>query len=105
MCIRQQTTASNIHCGISNAGALELSSITQRKSLARFGPVCHTSTRHDCAMGAMDTGLFVSRYYGCLIVELYNEQRPHQGRWCFGKTAMQTFLESVKIAEEKQLAA
>src|SRR5262245_5271306 len=22
----------------------------------------------------------------------YNEQRPHQGRWCFGKTPMQTFL-------------
>jgi hypothetical protein len=21
----------------------------------------------------------------------YNEQRPHQGRWCFGKTPMQTF--------------
>jgi hypothetical protein len=22
----------------------------------------------------------------------YNERRPHQGRWCFGKTPMQTFL-------------
>ena len=21
----------------------------------------------------------------------YNEERPHQGRWCFGKTPMQTF--------------
>src|SRR5262245_26548520 len=21
----------------------------------------------------------------------YNEHRPHQGRWCFGKTPMQTF--------------
>src|SRR5919106_2260943 len=21
----------------------------------------------------------------------YNERRPHQGRWCFGKTPMQTF--------------
>jgi transposase InsO family protein len=35
----------------------------------------------------------------------YNEQRPHQGRWCFGKTPMHTFLDSVKIAQEKQLAA
>jgi transposase InsO family protein len=35
----------------------------------------------------------------------YNEQRPHQGRWCFGKTPMQTLLDSVKIAQEKQLAA
>jgi hypothetical protein len=24
----------------------------------------------------------------------YNEQRPHQGRWCFGKTPMQTFLDA-----------
>lgn len=28
-------------------------------------------------MGAMDTGLFVIRYYGCLIAELYNWERPH----------------------------
>jgi hypothetical protein len=25
----------------------------------------------------------------------YNEQRPHQGRWCFGKTPMQTFLDAM----------
>src|SRR5262245_40280753 len=25
----------------------------------------------------------------------YNEQRPHQGRWCYGKTPMQTFLNTV----------
>jgi len=24
----------------------------------------------------------------------YNEARTHQGRWCFGKTPMQTFLDS-----------
>ena len=32
----------------------------------------------------------------------YNEQRPHQGRWCFGKTPMQTFLDSAESAREKQ---
>lgn len=32
----------------------------------------------------------------------YNEQRTHQGRWCFGKTPMQTFLDSVTLAREKQ---
>jgi hypothetical protein len=26
---------------------------------------------------------------------LYNERRPHQGRWCFGKTPMQTFLDAL----------
>jgi transposase InsO family protein len=35
----------------------------------------------------------------------YNEQRPHQGRWCFGKTPMQTFLDSVPLAKEKMIAA
>jgi transposase InsO family protein len=34
----------------------------------------------------------------------YNEARPHQGRWCYGKTPMQTFLDSVPLAKEKQIA-
>ncbi len=35
----------------------------------------------------------------------YNETRPHQGRWCYGKTPMQTFLDSVPLAKEKLLVA
>ena len=35
----------------------------------------------------------------------YNEERPHQGRWCFGKTPMQTFLDAVPMAKEKMIAA
>ena len=35
----------------------------------------------------------------------YNETRPHQGRWCFGKTPMQTFLDARSIAKEKMIAA
>lgn len=35
----------------------------------------------------------------------YNEQRTHQGRWCYGKTPLQTFLDSVPLAKEKMLAA
>ena len=35
----------------------------------------------------------------------YNEDRPHQGRWCFGKTPMQTFLDAIPLAREKMLAA
>lgn len=30
----------------------------------------------------------------------YNEVRTHQGRWCFGKTPMQTFLDSAHLARE-----
>jgi transposase InsO family protein len=35
-------------------------------------------------------------------IKSYNEERPHQGRWCFGKTPMQTFLDARHIAWEKQ---
>jgi transposase InsO family protein len=35
----------------------------------------------------------------------YNEQRTHQGRWCYGKTPMKTFLDSLPLAKEKMIAA
>ena len=35
----------------------------------------------------------------------YNEQRTHQGRWCYGKTPMQTFTDTVPLAKQKILAA
>lgn len=33
----------------------------------------------------------------------YNWERPHSGRYCFGKTPMETFLEGKKIVEQKML--
>src|SRR5271165_4122683 len=33
----------------------------------------------------------------------FNEVRPDQGKWCFGKTPMQTFLDALPIAREKSL--
>jgi transposase InsO family protein len=38
-------------------------------------------------------------------LRLYNEERPHQGRWCYGKTPMQTFIDSIPLAKEKMIAA
>ena len=38
-------------------------------------------------------------------VQEYNEQRSHQGRWCYGKTPWQTFADTVPLAKEKILAA
>src|SRR3954449_11111219 len=38
-------------------------------------------------------------------IRSYNEERPHQGRWCFGKTPMQTFLDATPLAREKLIAA
>ena len=37
-------------------------------------------------------------------VEDYNQRRPHQGRWCFGKTPMQTFEDTVALAKENAIA-
>lgn len=33
----------------------------------------------------------------------YNNDRPHSGRYCFGKTPMQTFNESITLAKQKLL--
>jgi hypothetical protein len=34
----------------------------------------------------------------------YNCERTHTGKYCFGKTPMETFLDSIKLAEEKMLS-
>ena len=33
----------------------------------------------------------------------FNEARPHQGKWCFGKTPMQTFIDALPLAREKSI--
>lgn len=33
----------------------------------------------------------------------YNTERPHSGRYCYGKTPMETFNDSLKIAKDKML--
>jgi transposase InsO family protein len=38
-------------------------------------------------------------------IRTYNEAREHQGRWCFGKTPIQTFLDAKPMAKEKMIAA
>ncbi len=35
----------------------------------------------------------------------YNSQRPHQGRWCYGKTPMQTLVATLPLGKEKLMAA
>jgi len=35
----------------------------------------------------------------------YNTVRTHQGRWCYGKTPMQTFIDTPQVAKEKLLQA
>lgn len=38
-----------------------------------------------------------------LWLQEYNEERTHTGKYCFGKTPMQTFLEAKHLADEKML--
>ncbi len=33
----------------------------------------------------------------------YNNERPHSGRYCFGKTPMQTFSDSKELAQAKDV--
>ena len=33
----------------------------------------------------------------------YNEKRPHSGRYCYGKTPMQTFLDAIPMTREKMI--
>jgi transposase InsO family protein len=35
----------------------------------------------------------------------FNEERSHQGRWCFGKTPLKTFLDSIPMAKEKMVGS
>jgi hypothetical protein len=33
----------------------------------------------------------------------YNEERTHSGKYCYGKTPMQTFTDSIYLAKEKRI--
>lgn len=36
-------------------------------------------------------------------IEYYNNERPHSGRYCYGKTPAQTFEHSIQLAKDKQI--
>ncbi len=36
-------------------------------------------------------------------IDFYNNERPHSGRYCFGKTPMQTFADSKELGQGKDL--
>jgi transposase InsO family protein len=38
-------------------------------------------------------------------IRSYNTERTHQGRWCYGKTPMHTFVDTLPLAKEKLLQA
>jgi len=34
-------------------------------------------------------------------IQEYNKQRPHNSKYCYGKTPMQTFIDLLHLAKEK----
>lgn len=38
-----------------------------------------------------------------LWIDQYNNERTHTGKYCFGKTPMQTFKDSLELAKNKML--
>jgi len=38
------------------------------------------------------------------FLDEYNQVRTHQGKYCYGKTPMQTFLDAAPLAREKRIA-
>jgi len=36
-------------------------------------------------------------------VRHYNEERSHSGKYCYGKTPMQTFKDTIHLAKEKMI--
>jgi hypothetical protein len=47
--------------------------------------------------------LYSFGHMGFAALLCYNEVRPHQGRWCYGKTPLQTFIDGAPLAREKIL--
>jgi transposase InsO family protein len=69
---------------------------------------------HKTVLDEFDRVAFRKRIYGSIAelqsdldawVRSYNEDRPHQGRWGFGKTLIQTFLDAIPLVQEKMIAA
>ena len=83
---------------------------TKTKSPQTNG-ICEPSTRQcwtsSIVLHSARSSILPSRT--CRMISIwiksYNEDRPHQGRWCFGKTPLQTFLDAIPIAKEKMIAA
>jgi len=34
-------------------------------------------------------------------IQQYNQERTHSGKYCYGKTPMQTFMDSIPLAKDK----
>ena len=68
-----------------------------------YGTNCDTGMGESRRQTVQPRSLRPPRQSSNSLLTEYNEARPHQGRYCFGKTPMQTFLDARTIAQEKQI--
>ena len=54
-----------------------------------------------CPSLAEELGLHENTIYKW--IQQYNVERPHSGKYCYGKTPMETFKDSLSLAKEKLL--
>ena len=54
-------------------------------------------------MTILRAGIPIMELNGKSRLNEYNQSRPHSGKYCFGKTPMQLFLDSVSLTKEKTL--
>ena len=45
----------------------------------------------------------VGQFWVAINIQTYNAERTHSGKYCYGKTPLQTFIDSAKLAYDKQL--
>ena len=106
--IGRHLARSNIHAGCSSQRSLDPPSREQCRTVRPTSQPLHGQERCIQPRDARDKEPRAPaqfRYCGRYPAESYNYRRPHQGRWCFGKTPMQTFLDAIPLAKEKLMAA
>ena len=92
---------------------------SRRRGAAHHNPLLQRSGGHRAPESSCPDNGICERFHRTVLDEFYrvafrkkiyrtveyNQRRSHQGRWCFGKTPMQTFLDAIPLAKEKLMAA
>jgi len=88
---------------------------TSHKVHEGYSPPCRRrsndrNNRHKTVLNEFHRVAFRKKLYASIAdlrndldpwISNYNEETPHQGRRCFGKTPVQTFRDAIPIAKKK----
>jgi transposase InsO family protein len=99
--------------GCYSAGSLPTPGAAVRRRWSRYNgmiPRSWLNIYHQTALNEFYRVAFRKKLYASIAdfrndldpwIRNYNEERPHQGRWCFGQDADATFLDAIPIAKKK----